>query len=336
MKNPLISVIVIDYKRDNPFLRECLEAIGKQSNQNFEIILESDHPLKLKYPKLKVVDYSASYRSPAFKRDHAGQMALGEILAFIDDDAYPDKDWLKNMVKSFADANVIGVGGPGITPPKADWREAASGWMSASPLGAGPFTYRFIPTKKQFVDDYPSMNLAVRRTDFLAVGGFDSHYWPGEDTKLCLDLVSKLNKKIIYDPKVIVYHHRRPLWIPHLRQNGNFGLHRGFFARILPQTSLRPVYIGPPFMLLGLSFLLLTLLFPILTTRYLILDTIARIGWPLFMAYLLAVAANSVWIYRRSHSLLQGLLSIPAVFITHLWYGLRFLQGFFVARKLSR
>ncbi len=180
------------------------------------------------------------------------------------------------------------------------------------------------------------MNLAVRRTDFLAVGGFDSHYWPGEDTKLCLDLVSKLNKKIIYDPKVIVYHHRRPLWIPHLRQNGNFGLHRGFFARILPQTSLRPVYIGPPFMLLGLSFLLLTLLFPILTTRYLILDTIARIGWPLFMAYLLAVAANSVWIYRRSHSLLQGLLSIPAVFITHLWYGLRFLQGFFVARKLSR
>lgn len=324
---PLVSIIVIDYKKNNPLLLECLEAIQKQTYQNFEIIIESDYPLNLHYPRLKIIDYAGHYQPPAVKRDHAGKTAKGEILAFVDDDAFPYPDWLTRMVKAMTTSGVVAVGGPGVNPPGVSWQEAASGWVSASPLGAGPYTYRFLPGKKQFVDDYPSMNLAVRRSDFLKVGGFDSHYWPGEDTKLCLDLVNKLGKKILYDPHVLVYHHRRPLWRPHLKQNGNFGLHRGFFARVLPQTSLRPVYLGPPFMVLGLVYLLFfPLIFPPLIT----------VGWSLLAIYFLGVAANSLWIYRHSHSPLQGLISFPAVLVTHTWYGLRFLQGFFLTSKLSR
>ena len=329
-KNPLVSIIVIDYKKDNPLLRECLDTIGKQTYTNFEIILVTDYPVKLRYLKLVKKSFGR-YVGPAEKRDWGGEHAKGEILAFIDDDAYPDKNWLKNMVRDFSDTAIAAVGGPGVTPPGVSWQEAASGWMSASPLGAGPYTYRFLPGMKQYVDDYPSMNLAVRRPDFLAVGGYDSHYWPGEDTKLCLDLILKLKKKIIYDPKVLVYHHRRPLWRPHLRQNGNFGLHRGFFARILPQTSLRPVYLGPSFMLLGIIYLCIASFFP--PTRIPLLLTT---GYLLLASYLLAVAGNSIWVCRRSRSLFQGLLSFFTVFITHLWYGLRFFQGFFFTKKLSR
>lgn len=335
-KRPLVSIIVIDYKKDNQLLIDCLNAIQKQSYSNFEIILESDHPLKLKYPKLRVISYHGCYQSPAFKRDHAGQIAKGEILAFIDDDAYPDQDWLKNMVRNFSEDKITGVGGPGITPQGVSWQEAASGWMSASPLGAGPYAYRFLPGKKQFVDDYPSMNLAVRWADFLAVGGYDSHYWPGEDTKLCLDLVSGLGKKIIYDPKVVVYHHRRPLWLPHLKQNGSFGLHRGYFARILPQTSLRAVYLGPPFMLLGLTYLLFISPFFTRNSSFIILNSMSNTGWLLFTGYLLSLAANSVWVYQKSKSPFQGFLSFFVVFLTHLWYGARFLQGFFFTSKLAR
>jgi len=331
--DPKVSVVIIDYKKQNPYLAECLNAIQKQTYKNFEVILESDHPLKLKYPKLKIIHYSGRYQPPANKRDHGGKVARGEILAFIDDDAYPDPNWLKNLVKNFSDDDIAAVGGPGVTPPTAGFLEKASGWMSASPLGAGPYTYRFLPGQRNYIDDYPSMNLAVRKEDFLAVGGYDSHYWPGEDTKLCLDLVYKLKKKIIYDPKVVVYHHRRPLWKPHLKQNGNFGLHRGYFARVLPQTSFRPVYLGPPLMVLGLAFLVSSMFLSILNTYYLLLTTV---GWLLFAAYLLAIAANSVWIWRRSGSLTQALISFPAVLATHIWYGLRFLKGFLFTSKLTR
>src|SRR3989338_10112109 len=303
MTRPLISVIIIDYKKNNPLLIECLEAIGKQTYQNYEVILVTDYPVKLNYPRLVKKSFG-HYVGPAQKRDWGAKKAQGEILAFIDDDVYPSRDWLKHLVRHFSDPRVAGVGGPGVTPPGVSWQEEASGWMSASPMGAGPYIYRFLPGKKQFVDDYPSMNLAVRRADFLAVGGYDSNYWPGEDTKLCLDLVHKLGKKIIYEPKALVYHHRRPLLRPHLRQNGNFGLHRGFFARILPQTSFRPVYLGPPFMVAGLIYLLLSPgIFPTLTL----------LGWILFVCYLLAVTVNSYWIYTRSQSLFQGVLSFFVV-----------------------
>ncbi len=330
---PLVSITIVDYKTDNPYLVECLGAIEKQTYRNYEVILVTDYPTTLSFRAKSrnlfplVKKSFGHYVGPAEKRDWGAKKAKGEILAFIDDDAYPDRDWLKNMVKNFTNPRLAGVGGPGVTPPGVSWQEEASGWMSASPLGAGPYAYRFLPGKKQLVDDYPSMNLAIRRADFLTVGGYDSTYWPGEDTKLCLDLVHKLGKKIVYDPKAIVYHHRRPLWRPHLRQNGNFGLHRGFFARILPQTSLRPVYFGPSLMVLGLVYLLLfSRINPSLTT----------LGWFLFGGYLFAIAGNSYWIYSRSNSLFQGILSFPVVLITHIWYGLRFLQGFFLTRKLTR
>jgi len=327
---PLVSIIIIDYKINNPYLIECLEAIGKQTYKNYEILLLTDYPNQLKFPKLIKKSYG-QYISPARKRDDGAKMAKGEILAFIDDDAFPEENWLKYVLQSFKEPKIVAVGGPGITPPNVSWQEVASGWMSASPLGAGPYSYRFLPGKKQYVDDYPSMNLAVRRIDFLKVGGFDSHYWPGEDTKLCLDLVYKLNKKILYEPKAVVYHHRRPLWTPHLSQNGNFGLHRGYFARILPKTSLKPIYVGPPLMVLGLTFMLASSVFanPLLIM-------IRSLGIYLFTGYLILLILNGLWVFNKSKSVLQGFIVIPAVFITHLWYGLRFLQGYLFTKNLKR
>lgn len=328
---PLVSVIVIDYKKSNSYLLECLEAIKKQTYKDYEIILETDHPLKLKNPKLKIIDYKGKYTPPAKKRDHGALIAKGEIVAFIDDDAYPDLHWLERIIPHFKNKKIVGVGGPGITPPNVSWLEAASGWTSASPIGAGPYTYRFLPGKKQFVDDYPSMNLAVRKVDFIKVGGYDSNFWPGEDTKLCLDLTHKLGKKIIYDPRVIVFHHRRPILKPHLKQNGSFGLHRGFFARILPETSLRLVYFFPSIMLLGLLFIILSTL-----SNDHSIFRIRAFGVYCFLMYLIGLFANAVWIFLKSKNFLQFIISAPIIFITHLWYGIRFIQGYLFTAKLKR
>ncbi len=324
-KNPLVSIIIVDYRANHPYLQESLQAIKKQSYSNYEIILVSDYQNKLKFPKLKHVNLGKTM-GPAPKRDLGAKLAKGEILAFLDDDAYPTKNWLKYLVSTFSSDNVAAVGGPGLTPPGISWQEEASGWVSTSPLGSGPYTYRFLPRTKQEIDDFPSMNLAVRKKDFFKVGGYDSHYYPGEDTKLCLDLTHKLKKKIIYEPKAIVYHHRRPLWLPHLKQNGNFGLHRGFFARILPQTSLRFVYLLPSMLVLGLIFLISASFYPhtLPLSRF----------WIIFYLYFGSLIINSLWIFRYSASFFQAIISIPAIFLTHFWYGIRFLQGFFLTQKL--
>ncbi len=334
------SIIIIDYKRQNPYLLDLIKAIKQQTYKNYEIILVTDYPSNIKDKKIIYKSYG-KYVGPAKKRDDGARLAKGEILVFIDDDAYPSKNWLKEIVKEFASPKVCAVGGPGVTPPNVSWHEEASGWASASPIGSGKYIYRFLKGKRVYVDDYPSMNLSVRKKDFQKVGGFDSEYWPGEDTKLCLDLVHGLGKKIIYNPKALVYHHRRPVLFPHLRQNGNFGLHRGFFARVLPKTSLKALYFAPPLLFLGLlgSPLLLRL-----SDSFQSLQFIKQVLLVSLFSYFLSLLINALWILNYkikaqklslSH-LVQPLLSIPVIFITHLWYGARFLQGFLFTDKLKR
>ena len=357
--SPLVSIIVVDYKRKNPYLIECLNAIQKQTYKNYEILLICDYKVEnLKYPKLRQ-KYYGSYVGPAEKRDEGGRLAKGDILAFLDDDAYPSGAWLEHLVPHFKNESIAGVGGPGVTPPYISWEEEASGWASASPAGAGPYTYRFLPGKRQFVDDYPSMNLAVRKTDFKKVSGYDSNYWPGEDTKLCLDLTHYLGKRIIYEPKAIVYHHRRPILFAHLRQNGNFGLHRGVFARILPKTSLKLVYFLPSLIFLGFIYMIITsplplyastsvetinvtepftIYQPIIIAKPVInaLLVIRNLGIYCFILYFLTLSLNALWVLKKSKKPLHALLSILIIFITHLWYGFRFTQGFLFTGKLVR
>ena len=60
-----------------------------------------------------------------------------------------------------------------------------------------------------------------------------------------MKLTHELGKRIIYDPEVRVHHHRRDIFGPHLRQVKSYALHRGFFARKFPATSLRFSYFVP-------------------------------------------------------------------------------------------
>lgn len=327
----LISVIIIDYKRRNPYLEETLSALSKQTFKDFEVILICDHPTNYHFKNLVQKHYDGAYTSPAKKRDDGAALAKGQILAFLDDDAYPDSKWLEKIADKFeSHENLVAIGGPGITPPHVSLAEAASGWVSASPLGSGPYGYRFMAAPSREVDDYPSMNLAVRKSVFNSVGGYDTNYWPGEDTKLCLDLINT-GGKIRYYPDVLVYHHRRPLFKKHLIQNGQFGLHRGFFARVLPQTSARLSYFAPSALLLGWIYLLIASFNPTISIPILI-----NTGKILTSFYLLAVLINSLWIGFKSSSILHFMISLISVPITHLWYGGKFIQGILFTTKLSR
>ena len=327
MKYPFVSII-IPVRAINDYIRESVPKHLALDHPNFEIIIlpdkyeggagfENDVRIIPTHPKT----------GPADKRDIGAKAAKGNILAFIDDDAYPRRDWLKNAAPYFEEEKIAGVCGPGVTPPGDNMFKKVSGWVSASLLGGGNVTHRFLPKEKREVDDYPSMNLLIRKKDYDAVGGYDSHYWPGEDTKLCLDLTHRLGKKIVYDPEVLVYHHRRDIFVPHLRQNGRYGQHRGYFAKALPETSLRLAYFVPSLFTL---FLFLTPVVALvvkvlqLSTIYLLLSTVYYL---LNAIYLLLLLATAVWVYKHERDWRIALLTIPAIIITHVWYGIKFIQG---------
>lgn len=256
--------------------------------------------------------------APPYKRDMGLSQARGEILAFIDDDAYPVKNWLSNAVKNFVDPKVAAVGGPAVTPNEDNLMQQASGLVYSSFVVGNIYAYRYVPKKRIEIEDYPTCNLLIRRQIMQQVGGFNVCFWPGEDTKVCLEITKKLHYKIIYDPEVLVYHHRRMLFIPHLKQIANYAVHRGYFVKIFPETSFKFAYFIPSIFIVSLILGAgLAWLFPGL-----------RIAYLLFISLYLVIVLLS--------SLFKNIFLIPLVFLgsilTHLTYGVCFLKGLFLLK----
>lgn len=325
-KKPKVSVIIPAQKLADSLRNETIPAILNQTYQNFEIIVLPDKPSKENFTKTKIIP-TWPKTGPAEKRDLGVRQAKGKIIAFTDDDAYPEKNWLKNAVHYFKNPKIAAVCGPGITPPDNNLRQKVSGWLWKSWLGAGGAgTYRCRQEKKREVDDYPTFNLIARKEDFKAVGGFKTHFWPGEDTNLCHNFIYKRGKKIIYDPKILIFHHRREVFLPHLRQISAYGLHRGHFARILPKTSLRVGYLIPALFVLGLIVgFFLSLVSPLLKAVYV---TVLGI-------YLGLLVLTSLKAFIKEKNLKLALYLAAAIFLTHVVYGTLFIRGF-LSPKLKR
>jgi len=325
MKQTKRVSIIIPVIAINDYVRESVPKMLELDWPDFEILIFPDQPdTKHSWPKTTII--ASGKVGPAEKRDLALKYASGEILAFLDDDAYPESDWLKQAIKHFDNLKVAGVGGPAVTPNNDGVLQKVSGAVFESYIGGARARNRYLSIGQSHeTDDWPTVNLLVRRDVFAKVGGFDNSYWPGEDTKLCLDLLNA-GYKIMYEPEAVVYHHRRSDLLKHFKQIGNYALHRGHFAKIYPATSLKVFYFMPT--LFDLYLILLIVLGLILNSVFLILVL------PL-IAYCLLLIADSIITSFRWRNPLIGLLAIPMIFLTHFWYGIRFVQGLLI-KKLKR
>lgn len=312
--------IIIPVREINDYIREAIPHHLQLDYPDYEILIFPDEPSEETFPKTRIIPSGKT--GPAEKRDMALKYAQGEIIAFIDDDAYPRSDWLKNAIAHFDDPSVGAVGGPAVTAENDGILRQASGKVYESVLCSGGYTYRYVPGKLMDAEDLPSVNLIVRKDVFAQVGGYDSNFYPGEDTKLCLDIIKVAEKRIIYDPDVLVYHHRRKLFKQHLKQSNNYALHRGYFAKVLPDTSRKFVYFVPSLFVLGLVVgPLLALLFPPL--------------WYVYFAVLLLYSILLIGSTLYPKDVRVWGLAVVGVFLTHVGYGIGFVRGL-LSKELIR
>ncbi|MDD4938354.1 MAG: glycosyltransferase [Candidatus Shapirobacteria bacterium] len=303
--NPIFSII-IPVRKMNPYLRETLRKLKFQSFKIFEILV--------------ITDEISGSANPSEKRNLGAKMAKGQYLAFLDDDSYPKSNYLKNAFKIIQKhPDFSGICGPCLTPPKDNIYQQASGLLWSSWLGSGGAgLYRNQIRPSRFVDDYPSVNLIVKKTDFDLINGFNTSYWPGEDTLLCLDLTQKLGKKIFYHPSLVVYHHRRSVIIPHLQQITRYATHRGFFARKFPQNSFKIGYFIPSIFVF-----------------YLLIFIINNLFWhqfllniPLYLYLSILITTFISFLFNRK-KIITSFLATITIPITHIYYGILFTNGLF-------
>ena len=319
--------IIIPVKEINDYLRESITHLLALDYNDYEVlILPNEKPslLESEFVDERVKIIASGVVSPAIKRDIGAEQAQFEYLAFMDDDAYPSLEWLKVAEKTFSKKNVAALGGPGMVPPDASKKEVVSGIFYETLVGGGGLAYRYRPTLEGFyVKDYPSVNLIIRKNVFLEIGGFDNAFWPGEDTKLCLDLI-EAGHDIWYEPTLLVYHHRRPTFRGHFKQVGGYGLHRGHFAKIFPQTSALPLYFAPSIFLLG-NIILFFLGYA---------NTLFWQIWGVLLAVYLLLAIIDI-VYRTRDIWIAG-MTLLVLIGSHLVYGWRFIQGYFTSKLVSK
>ncbi|PIV08980.1 hypothetical protein COS31_02640 [Candidatus Roizmanbacteria bacterium CG02_land_8_20_14_3_00_36_15] len=336
MKKPLFSIIIPTRQINDFLLLENLPALNRQTWRNFEVIvLPNNLPLDYStlltcYPWLKIIPTGKISR-PAEKRDIGVEKATGEIIVFIDDDAYPEKNWLKNATYLFKTKRFSVLCGPGILPAAANFWERVFDQILVSWIGSGNYCYRFIPMKERFVDDYPSMNFFIKKQVFKKLGGFNSDYWPGEDSKLCEDLVYKRKEKILYSPKLVVYHHRRNNLIAYLKQHANYGFHRGAFFAHGDRNSRRVSYLIPTLFIFYLFFFLLFIIYYLLFRIGFLTSYFLILAFPLLI-YSILNFLLIIQSFVNTKKIIVSLVVFPVLFLTHLTYGIIFVKGFFVGK----
>jgi glycosyltransferase involved in cell wall biosynthesis len=314
--------IIVPVKEVNDYVRETIPYIQALNSDDWELIIVPNEDDPNEWASDQRIKFLRSGRvGPAEKRDLASKIATGSILVFLDDDSYPAPNLLDVARKIFEDQLIDAIGGPALTPPTDSYWQKVSGSVFMSRLtGGNPERYMPVGIQRD-VDDWPSVNFMIRNNVFQSVGGFNSPYWPGEDTHLCLKVI-RAGSRIVYAPNLIVWHHRRSGLRRHMKQVGAYGLHRGYFAKHLPDTSFRFKYFIPSVAFVALAALVLIPVMPQMVDRCLIFGA---------SVYGVGVMAGCVDIATKT-SLLVALGSLPFVVGTHITYGFYFLKGF-VRRK---
>ncbi len=214
---PRISVVVCSCNGERT-IRDTLDALERVDYPNFEVIVVDDGSTDATADiaaKFDVRIIKTPNRGLSNARNTGWQVADGELVAYIDDDAYPDPHWLSYLAASFRASAYVGVGGPNLAPsgdgPIADCVANAPG---------GPIHVLLTDREAEHI---PGCNMAFRRSALEEVGGFDPRFrTAGDDVDMCWRLQA-LGGTLGFHAAAMVWHHRRNSIRLYWRQQVGYG-----------------------------------------------------------------------------------------------------------------
>ena len=213
---PTASIIVPVYNKVG-YTAACLHSLAEHAGSTeFEVIVVDDCSSDNTQDYLETCEGITVLRQP----ENAGFIAScnagagsarGQYLVFLNNDTTVTAGWLEALLSTFDQFEQAGVVGARLIYPDNTLQEAGgiifsdgSGWNYGRNDNPDRPEYNFACEA-----DYVSgACLAIRRSDFEQLEGFDDHYTPAyyEDTDLCFR-IRQIGKQVIYQPACTIHHH---------------------------------------------------------------------------------------------------------------------------------
>jgi GT2 family glycosyltransferase len=214
MVEPSVSAVVVTYQRPD-YVARCLDHLLAQTRPIGEIVVvdssDDDETARLvadHYPGVDYVTNTLGRGHTAAARDIGYRRTTGEILAFVDDDAFAEPDWLEHLVPFYADPTVGGVGGRQIRRQPGELTDEVDTIGRLLPDGTLTGGFAADPGHPVDVDHLLGANMSFRRSAIDAVGGIRDGYGGTclrEETDVSLQ-VTGAGYRLVYTPDAVVEH----------------------------------------------------------------------------------------------------------------------------------
>ncbi|MGI3203567.1 glycosyltransferase family 2 protein [Streptomyces sp. GLT-R25] len=219
-----ISVVVCVYTEDRwEDILAAVDSVRAQSRPALETLLVVDHNqvlldrLSKEYKETEEVRVlaNAGPRGLSAGRNTGIAASYGDVIAFLDDDAVAERDWLRHFAEGYEDPLVMAVGGRTM-PIWASGRRPA--WFPEEFDWVVGCTYKGLPPGRVQVRNVLGGNASFRRSAFDAAGGFatgigrdgDKRPLGCEETELCIRLTrARPDAVLLIDDRAVI-HHRVP------------------------------------------------------------------------------------------------------------------------------
>jgi hypothetical protein len=210
-KELFFSVAVVTYNRGS-VLENCLDSLRNLDYDNYEVVVvngpstDNTEEVLKKYPDIKI--RNNPHINISISRNLAIAASSGEVVAFIDDDAFPASSWLRDLNEFYAvNPNVGGVGGIVFQHPSGQvqfknglisiYGEAVTDREEAGLCNEpGGIWYNIMM----------GVNSSFRKSALLEVGGFDEHYeYMHDETDLAIRVINS-GHPVVHHPSAPVFH----------------------------------------------------------------------------------------------------------------------------------
>ncbi|MGZ0745996.1 glucosyl-dolichyl phosphate glucuronosyltransferase [Haloparvum sp. AD34] len=214
-----VSVVLCTYSEDMyEHFREAAESVLEQTYDDVELMIVVDgndelfEQVRDEYSDREDVVLHCNDENVGLleSRNTGAELATGDVVAFIDDDAVADKEWVEELVESYEKHDALAAGGK-MTP---EWVAGKPAFLPEEFYWLVGVTHRGFADGPGWVRNTFGSNISFRADVFEELGGFDVEIGgrqgdanlQGGETELCARLASEWDERVWYNPDAEVAH----------------------------------------------------------------------------------------------------------------------------------